>query len=56
MLGVCLVCVFHNEVVDAKDEGYLAADVSEDPGSLFAWNVPSDLDADSNTTIRPLGT
>ena len=40
MLGVGLVCVFHTEVVNAKGEGYPAADVSKYPGSVFLWHVP----------------
>ena len=44
MLGVGLACVFHTEVVDTKGKGYLAADVSKDPGSLFSWHVPNGLE------------
>ena len=44
MLGVGLVCVFHTEDVDAKGERYLAADVSKDPGSVFAWHAPIGLE------------
>ena len=44
MLGVGLVFVFHTEVVDAKGEGYLAADVSKEPGSVFAWHIPRGLE------------
>ena len=44
MLGVGLVCVFHTEVVDAKGEGYLSADVSKYPRSVFAWLVPRGLE------------
>ena len=44
MLGVGLVCVFHTKAVDAKGERYLAADMSKDPGSLFAWHVPRGLE------------
>ena len=44
MLGVGLVCVFHTEYVDAKGERYLAADVSKDPGSVFAWHIPRGLE------------
>ena len=43
MLGVGLICVFHTEVVDAKGERYLAADISKEPGSVFAWHVPRGL-------------
>ena len=44
MLGVGLVCVFHAKVVDAKDEGYLAIDVSKYPRSLFAWHITRGLE------------
>ena len=44
MLGVGLVCVLHTEVVDSKGEGYLAADVSKQPGRVFSWHVPRGLD------------
>ena len=44
MLGVGLVCVFHTKAVDTKGEIYLAADVSKDPGSVFAWHLPKDLE------------
>ena len=39
MLGVGFVCVFHTKVVNEKGERYIAADVSKEPGSLFAWHV-----------------
>ena len=44
MLGVGLVCVFHTKVFDTKCERYLAADVSKEPGSLFAWHVARGLE------------
>ena len=44
MLGVGLVCVFHTEVVDAKVKIYLAAEVSKEPGSVFAWHVPRGIE------------
>ena len=44
MLGVGLACLFHTEVVDAKGERYLAADVSKEPGSVFVWHVPRGLE------------
>ena len=44
MLGVGLVCVFHTKIVDAKGEGYLAADVSKYTGSVFSWHVPNGLE------------
>ena len=44
MLGIVLVCVFHTKVVDAKGEGYLEADVSKEPGSVFAWHIPRGLE------------
>ena len=40
MLVVGLVCVFQTEVVDAKGEGYLAANVSKYPGCVSACHVP----------------
>ena len=44
MLGLGLVCLFHSEVVNAKGKRYLADDVSEYPGSVFAWHVARGLD------------
>ena len=43
MLGVGLVCVYHTKVVDAKGEGYLAAEVSKETGNVFAWHIPRGL-------------
>ena len=44
MLGVGLICLFHTEVVNAKGEGYIAADVSKESGSVFAWHVPRGIE------------
>ena len=40
MLGVGLVYVFHTEGVDAKGEGYFAANVSKEPECVSTWHVP----------------
>ena len=44
MLGVGLVCVFHTKVVNAKGERYIAADVSKNPGSVFACQIHRGLE------------
>ena len=51
MLGVVLVCVFHTKVVDTKGERDLAADVSEDPGSVFAWYVSRGLEVEFELVV-----
>ena len=51
MLGVSLVCVFYTEVVDAKGERDLAADVSEYPRSVFAWYVARGLEVEFESVV-----
>ena len=51
MLGVGLVCVFHTEVVDTKGEIDLAADVSEEPGSVFSLYIARGLEVDFELAV-----
>ena len=51
MLGVGLVCVFHTKAVDAKGKRDLAADVSEDPGSVFSWYVDRGLEVEFESVV-----
>ena len=51
MLGVGLVCVFNTKAVDAKGERDLADDVSEEPGSVFAWYIARILEVEFELVI-----
>ena len=51
MLGIGLVCVFHTKVIDTKGERDLAADVSEEPRSVFAWYVARGLEVEFESVI-----
>ena len=40
MLGVGVVCVFNTEDVNSRGKVYLVADLSKEPGIVFAWHLP----------------
>ena len=51
MLGVGLVCVSHTKAINTKGKRELAADASEDLGSVFAWYVAGGLEVEFESVV-----